>query len=247
MVMKWQLFLCFSIVSLKGYAQVNPVAGIVFDKESKDRIASVLILNSTTKQSVYNNLKGEFHMNARPGDQLIFTRYDYLPDTIIIKNNTSLAIYMARTAIQLKEVVIKDTLLSPEKRLEATKLNYSKIYGSLGYRDFLSVPSSGGAGLSIDALWNTFSRSGRNADRLKQIIDNDYKQNVIDYRFNRTLVGSITGLKDNRLTDFMQKYRPGYYTTITMSDYEFIVLVRANFKRYLRRPRVYELAPLISK
>lgn len=247
MVMKWQLFLCFFIGAFKGFSQEKPVAGIVFDKESKDRIASVLVYNGTTKQSVYNNLKGEFTINAQAGDQLIFNRYDYLPDTIKIKNNAPIAIYMVRTAIQLKEVIIHDTLLSPEKRLEATKLDYSKIYGSSGYRDFLSVPSSGGAGLSIDALWNTFSRSGRNAERLKQIIENDYRQNVIDYRFNRTLVSNITGLKDNRLTDFMQKYRPGYYTTITMSDYEFIVLVRANFKRYLRRPRVYELAPLISK
>jgi hypothetical protein len=219
----------------------------VFDKDSKDRIASVNVRNATTDISDYNNLKGEFKINAKAGDVLIFSRTDYHPDTVKIKNNAPLAIYMLRNAIQLNEVTVHDTLLTPEQRLENTKNDFTKIYGSLAYRDFLSTPSSGGAGLSIDALWNSISRSGRNAEKLRNIIENDYRQNVIDYRFNRTFVNNITGLTGDKLTEFMIRYRPGYYITQTLSEYEFISLIRSNYRRYLRRPRMYALPPLISK
>jgi hypothetical protein len=245
--MRSWLFVCLFFFAIKCFAQEKTVAGIVFDKESKDRIASVSIHNITKGLAVYNNLKGEFKINASAGDQLVFSRLDYHNDTIKVQSNNPLAIYMARLAIQLREVTIHDTLLSPEKRLEATKQDYTKIYGSLGYDDLLSTPSSGGAGLSIDALYNSISRSGRNATRLRQIIQSDYEQNVIDYRYNRTFVGNITGLKDEKLTAFMFRYRPGYYTTKTASDYEFILMIRSNLKRFLRNQRTYSLPALTGK
>ncbi len=104
----------------------------------------------------------------------------------------------------------------------------------------------GGAGLSIDGLWNSFSREGRNAAHLRAIIDQDYKQDVIDFRFNRKLVSNVTGLKEKQLTDFMQKYRPGYYFVTKANEYQFVTSIKANLKRYLRNPRAYALQPLTS-
>ena len=240
------IFVFLLIITLKCLAQDN-VAGIIFDKENKDRIASVNIRNTTTSFAVYNNLKGEFKIPAKKGDRLIFSRQNYHPDTITIKSGEALAIYMERIAIQLKQVTVHDTLLTPEMRLEANKRDFNKIYGSLAYSDMLSTPSYGGAGLSIDALWNAFSRSGRNAEHLRQIIQSDYEQNVIDYRFNKTFVGNITGLKDQRLASFMLRYRPGYYTTKTASEYEYIVMIKSNLRRFLRSSRVYTVPPLVGR
>ncbi|WP_183568686.1 hypothetical protein [Mucilaginibacter sp. SP1R1] len=238
------LFLC--TLSAKVFAQQKTIDGIVFDKESKDRIAKVNVENTTTGKSVYNTFKGEFKIEAKPGDMLIFTKADHYADTLQVQNNASLAVYMKRTAIQLKEVIVRDTMLNPQKQLEATKNDYTKIYGSLNNHDLLSLAPGMGAGIGIDALYNAFSRSGRNAERLRQIIERDYKQNVIDYRFNRTYVSNITHLKDQQLTDFMQRYRPGYYMVTTASEYDFIVSIRANLRRYLRSPRAYTLAPLTA-
>jgi hypothetical protein len=247
--MKPVLFLCLFMISLRCFSQDGIVSGIVFDKLTKERVATVNVKNLTTGKSIYNNLKGEFKVGAQKGDLLVFSKTDYHPDTIKIKNDTPTAVYMSRIAIQLRQVNIHDTLQNPEQRLAATKADYTKIYGSLSYDEFLTSPSSGGvgAGLSIDALWNSLSRSGRDASRLREIIEADYERNVVDYRFNRTYVGNITGLKDEQLTSFMFRYRPGFYTTKTASDYQFISMIRANLKRFLRNPRVYRQPPLLTK
>jgi hypothetical protein len=244
--MKILFFLSFLTLSAACFAQNNVIDGIIFDKTSKDRVAEVNVLNTATGKSVYNNLKGEFKIDAHLGDVLIFTKQDYHADTLKIQSFTSLAVYIKPTTIRLKEVNIRDSALTPEEQLERTKEDYTKIYGHLGDRDLLSV-GPGGAGISIDALYNIFSRSGRNAQRLKETIQQDYYQNVIDYRFNRTLVTRITGLKDGQLIDFMQRYRPGYYFVVGASDYDFITYIKANYKRYLRRPKAYQLQPLVAK
>ncbi|WDF55526.1 hypothetical protein [Mucilaginibacter sp. KACC 22063] len=232
------------LVCGKLYAQDRKADGVVFDKDSKERIAKVNIINTRTGESIYNNLQAEFHINARSGDHLIFSKPNYLSDTITVSGTGSIAVYLKPTGVMLRQVDIHDTIKTPQKQLEATKREYSKVYGSLADRDLLSVSPYGGAGLSIDGIWNSLSRSGRNAAHLREIIQRDYQQDIIDYRFNKALVSRITGLTEPRLTDFMQRYRPGYYIVTTTNDYEFIQIIRNNYRRYMRNPRALGLQAL---
>jgi len=228
----------------RSFAQERLVEGIVYDKDTKERIAKVNILNARSKQSVYNTLKAEFKITAQPNDMLIISKQGYFTDTVKANNSSTLIVYLKPTSIQLKQVNIKDTLPSPKKRYLAAQKEYSSAYGSLAYRDPLSISPGGGAGISIDAIYNSISRSGRNAAKLRETIENDYHENVIDYRFNKTFVANVTGLKEPQLTDFMLKYRPGYYTVLTASQYEFIALIQKSLRRYLRNPKALTLQSL---
>lgn len=244
--MKTRLILSgLCLLALKCFSQEKPVQGIIFDKESKERIASVNIRNLNSKGSVYNNLKGEFNIKAKAGDTVIFSRDDYHPDTLRIKSSAPLAVLLTRKAIQLKEVSVRDLVLTPDKKLAELKSEFSTIYtGPLADNDFLSNPSYGGAGVSIDAIFNALSRSGRNAAHLRKLIEQDYEQNVIDYRFSRNFVSNVTGLKDDKLTQFMYRYRPSYYTAKTMNDYDFITLIKSDLRHFLHNGRVYMLPVL---
>jgi len=238
------LFLRVSAQDKQIHTDSNQIEGVVYDKDTQERIARTNILDITTGQSFYNNLKGEFKIDAHPGDKLVFLKLDYFADTLTLKDNSSLLISLRRMAIPLKEVTIRDTLATPLQRLQATRRDFSKAYGSNAYDDILSTSPGGGAGISIDALWNSFSREGRNAKHLQGLIQEDYRQNVIDYRFNRSYVGNITKLKDQELTDFMVRYRPGYFIVTTATEYEFITYIRNSLKRYQRNKRFYSQPPL---
>ena len=242
--MKHWLFVVVLLTGLKCFAQDKPVAGIVFDKTTKERIANISVHDINNHITVYDNLKGEFKIKADIGDQLVFSRQDYHPDTLKVQTRQDLAIYMVHQAIQLKEVTVRDSALTPEQQLEKTKEEYAKVYSPSLNPDFFSNSDYGGVGISIDAIWNSISREGRNAASLRELIERDYEQHVIDYRFSRTFVQRVTGLKDAKLTSFMTRYRPGYYTVRTMTDYEFITMIRANLRRYLRNQRIYTLPPL---
>ncbi len=241
------LLLFFIAFALRGFSQEKTVAGIVFDEGSKDRIAKVNVINLNNGKSVYNNLNGVYTIDAEPGDALVFRKADYRSDTITVQSYIPLAIYMHRISIQLPEVIVHDSsMLNPQKRLVRAKAENSKAYGSLANRDVLNIPTVGMPGLGIDALYNIFSREGKDAAKLREMIASDYRQDVIDSRFNRALVARVTGLKDKQLTDFMQKYRPGYYFVIKATEYEFIASIKTNVRRYLRNPKAYSLQPLSS-
>ncbi len=233
----------FLLLFGKVYAQEKLFQGIVFDQNTKERIARVLVSNNRTKANTFNNLKGEFKITAQLNDVLIFSKTGYFNDTVKITASQSLPVYLKRSSIVLREVTIKDSVLNAQKKLEATKKEFNQIYGSIANKDLLTVGSNG-AGIGIDAIYNMLSKRGRNATKLRGIIDRDYKANVVDARFNPIIVGAITGLKGEQLTNFMYRYRPDYNLVVMMNEYDFISYIKSCYSRFRRNPSLYFLSPL---
>src|SRR5471030_1001008 len=90
----------------KCFAQDRQVEGIVYDQDSKERIAKVNIQNTRTRQSVYNTLKAEFKITARTDDQLIINKTGYKPDTVRVTATNAVLVYLRSTSIQLRQVNI---------------------------------------------------------------------------------------------------------------------------------------------
>jgi len=235
--------LCFLTTSCFLFAQDKPVQGIVFDKDTKQRITRVYIYNLRTNKGVFNNFRGEFNMNCRKGDTLLAALEGYAADTVTIKSDKAVVFYLRRTSIRLKEVTVTDTIRRPDRQLQATKREYRDIYRKGNDKDIFSI-GRGGAGLSIDAIYSLLSREGKNARYLQQIIERDYRESIIDYRYSKALVSKITGLENTDLEDFMQQYRPSYYFILQANDYLLIKFIKDSYQKYLKNPGAFRLQPL---
>lgn len=236
-------FFCFALLSKNVCAQEKQIQGIVFDQSTKERIARVFVTNTRSKTGIYNNLKAEFTVAVRLNDVLIFTKTGYFNDTVKVTALQTLPVYLKRSSIVLREVTIRDSALNAEKQRDANKKEFSQAYGALANKELLTVGSNG-AGIGIDAIYNMLSRRGRNATKLREIIDRDYKAKVIDNRFNPIIVGAITGLKGDQLNGFMYRYRPDYNLVVMLNDYDFISYIKSSYNRFKRNPSNYFLAPL---
>lgn len=224
-----------------AFAQ-SEVSGIIYDQDSKQRVAKVYIYNTSNDQGVFNNLKGEFMLPANPGDVLIAATEGYFPDTLRVQQDSVLILYLKRSSILLKEVSVV-AKKSPQEILEQKKEDYNTAYRRGDPGSFISTGHSG-AGLSIDALYTILSREGKNARYLQEIIERDYQNDIIDYRYTPDLVHSNTGLEGDALNDFMEQYRPSYYFILESNDYELALFIRHSFRQYRRNPGARRLPPL---
>ena len=224
-------------------AQKKPVQGFVIDKDSKQRLAKVYIYNSHTDEGLYNNSKGEFATQAVVGDTLFAVLQGYGLDTVVYKGANTIFFQLKPLAIQLKEVSIVGSILTPQEKYDRNVKDYKYATDRGSYKDLLNL-NSRGAGLGIDAIYNLLSRKGRNARHLQTIMERDYKEQIVDYRFNPGFVGRALRIKDYELQDFMQQYRPSYDFVLSASDYAFIVFLRNNYAAYKRNPRALRLQSL---
>jgi len=237
------VFICSFFLSAVLYAQTKPVQGIVIDKETKQRLAKVYIFNTRTGEGLYNNTKGEFSTFAVPGDTLVAALTGYGVDTLIFKGQPAAYFQLKSIGIRLKDVLIQQKRLTPQQQYEKTikEYRYSTMKGST--KDLLNL-GNGGVGLGIDAIYNLLSRQGKNARHLQKILEKDYREDLIDYRFNANLVQQVLGIKGAELTDFMQQYRPTYQFVLDATDYAFNLFVKNAYKSYRLNPKALQLPPL---
>jgi hypothetical protein len=241
------ILLTISLFGGKLLAQEKSVQGIVFDRDSKQRLSRVYIYNTNTSKGFYNNSRGEFTTQASPGDVLIAALQGYGVDTISVSQQNTLLFYLKRSSIQLREVRIQDSLKNPKDKLKETKKEYKDAYTKGDVSEVFSPGSStstAGAGLSINTIYNLLSKEGKNARQLQKIIERDYRKAMIVYRFNAGLVSEVTGLKGEKLADFMQQYEPGYNFVIEANDYQLISFIKTSYRNYLQNPAANRLPPL---
>lgn len=238
---KLGLLICTILYSGLLLAQ-QEVDGIVFDTDTKQRVAKVYIYNTQNKTGTFNNLKGEFRLKASKGDVLIAATEGYYPDTLTLKDDATILLFLKKSSIMLREVSIV-ARKSPDDILRQKQEDYNTAYSKGDPGSLLSVGNSG-AGLSIDALYSILSREGKNARYLQEIIERDYQDDIIDYRFTPELVSANTGLKAGVLDDFMQQYRPSYYFILNSSDYELALYIRSSYQKYRQNPAARRLPPL---
>jgi len=233
------LFFIFYTGLLLAQHEVN---GIIYDRDTKQRVAKVYIYNTSNDMGTFNNLKGEFNLKVSPGDVLIAATEGYYPDTMTVKSENTILLYLKRSSIMLREVSIV-ARKSPQEILDQKKEDYDRAYRDGDPGPLLSVGNSG-AGLSIDALYSLISRKGKNARYLQEIIERDYQDDIIDYRFTPELVSANTGLKGEPLEDFMMQYRPSYYFVLSTNDYSLALYIRSSYKKYIKDPKARRLPPL---
>ena len=227
----------------KLFAQDKPIQGIVFDKDTKQRITRVYIFNTRASKGFYNNIKGEFRTTAQKGDVLVAALQGYAVDTAGVGASNTIIFYLKRTSIYLREVTVTDTIKSPKKILQENKTAYKDAYVKGNKGDMLNI-GQGGVGLSITSIYNLLSRQGRNARRLQEIIAQDYRESLIDYKYSKSLVNSATNLTGEPLIDFMQQFRPSYYFILEANDYELISFIKSSYQKYKRNPEARRLPPL---
>jgi len=199
--------------------QVRRITGLV--SINNERQSGAVIRNTSRRIQVTSNDIGEFSITAETGDTLITSKGDYMKDTLTVTNEPYFIILLKKSPTMLKEVTVNATALTPAKKLEENKKDYHEIY-RIGDKSHMIV----GLGINVDKLWSAISREGNNARKLQRRFNTDYKSSIVDRRFNKALVGHITGYKGERLANFMDKCRPSFETVKKDTDYELIQYIK---------------------
>ncbi|WP_316816726.1 hypothetical protein [Pedobacter nyackensis] len=239
----YSLVLLFYCLTFKAFAQQPAVRGFVVDKDSKLRLAKVYVYNSANDEGIYNTPKGEFTIKAKPGDTLFAVLQGYAVDTVVLNNQKSIYFQLKSLGIALREVSILGDKFTPMERHEKTLKEYKYALDKGKAKDLLNL-GLGGAGLGIDAIYNLLSRQGKNARHLQKILERDYREAIVDYRFTPDYVKRVLQIGDYEAEDFMQQYRPSYDFVLSASDYAFVVYLRNNYANYKRNPKAFKLPPL---
>ncbi len=230
------LFLCGPI-----YSQ-QKVEGLIFDKDTKQRIGRVLMINKTSGANVFNNSRGEFALAMQRGDQIIAQKEHYFSDTLTYQGEKVLIFNLKKTSIYIDPVTVV-ARKTPEQILSDRRRDYDKAYKLADPGSYLSVGPTG-AGLSINAIYSLFSKEAKNARRLTKYFQKEYEENIVDIRFSKELVKGVTGLEGEPLDNFMVRYRPSYDFVSLATHYQMVSYIKSKYEYFKFVPYIKPLPDL---
>lgn len=216
---------------LKAPAQQNkPLYGQVIDQDTRRPLAGITIINKRTKQRTTSNDSGDFFIWASRGDSVLTSSIGHADGGIWVDGITKKPVIpLKRTAIQLDEVVVR------EKKSENLRKEIDSFlanpYGSKEIRQEImrnmisSQTSQPGLGISIDAIYDMFSKEGKSKRKLADLQLADARKYYAFLRYNPSLVSHITGLKGPQLEAFMRYCFLTEDFILRASDYELTLQI----------------------
>jgi len=238
----------FLLISIQLFAQ--RVNGVIIDKFTSLPIQNVNI--STTLFTTFTSIAGKFTIpNTRIADTIRFSCIGYKPYYLIINRVIvdSLVIKLEQNSVQLREVTIKGInnykMDSLRRRNEFAKLfNYKSpafkdifipkaSYSNVpyGYNTALNNTTSI---LSINLLSaiGLINKGNAPLSKLQKVLIKDEEDRYVDHIFSKRKVTSLTTLKDDSLSEFMNKYRPAAMELRKMTEYDLILYIKNKYKQF---------------
>lgn len=213
-----------------SYAQQTlSIKGIIFKKNTPDRISQAVVTDLETQTLMMSDELGGFSIKASIGDTLEVTKTGYTPQRIAIVNNNDLVVYL-QPVIELNQVTIK----SQSKQQELNEV--MKEYRSQGiYNDGKSLPVWQFINSPITAFYNLFGKAPAQARRFAEFAKNEQEASVVDKRYTKELVKSVTKMSSNdEVEKFMVAYRPSYDNMKEWNDYQLIQYIKKSYNYYLK-------------
>lgn len=221
---------------LNLFAQIK-IKGTVYDKSKINIVENVQVL-STGGQMAFTDSAGNYEIRTEFQDSLSFVfggkaTMNFAVNNIIDKNHFDISLQLvvpsAKTYLQEVRLYSKSYKQdSLENREE-----YEKIFNFEKPGLSSTIGADGVAGADLDELINMFRfRRNKSLTALKKIMIGLEQDKYVNYRFNKKIVGRITGLSGEFLDSFLVIYKPSYYFIINKSEAEFDEYILTSFYQF---------------
>ncbi len=226
MVKYWIKTLLIGFLSISGVmAQDKSVYGNVTDTLTRKGVVDISIINVRSGEVVGTNTKGDFYIRARAGDSILIQSFGYNRRGIKWDGRTkNVKLYAKQEAYVLQElVVIEKSTAELNKEIQAFLNNpqdSKAIKNEVLKRMLNTQTSQPGIGISIDALYDMFSKRGKANQKLGDMMSQDVRKFYVNLKYNKNVVASITKLEDDDVEQFMRYCKPSDEFVLLATDYD---------------------------
>lgn len=219
------------------------IHGEVVSMETGEAVPYVHIIDPTKNQGTISDIHGKFVLMTDPTDTLIFSAVGFEKLTIVLTNEDlelekPIQISLTPSTYELAPVQIhafKDEAAFKQEILNL-KLPEEKKIIIPGTYDGPRDPNARFALARgpLSTVQNMFSKEAKELKKYQEVIRDYPREKTIAAKYNRDIVGEITGLKDEELNDFMLFCKVPDDFILSANEYEIVLAVNNCYKDFLQ-------------
>lgn len=239
--MKTILLLIVAFTLVHSVRSQIVVHGYVRDSATRMPVPLATVTNLNKGRTAIADYNGHFNILAEPGNMLVTSFTGYRLDTLRVseKMKDTLQIGMRIIGEVLPEAVVTAKSRYTQYQLDSMKrrMEYADVL------DKSDMPLIGGpaegSGFGISLNLGRGSKKEKNTRRFKSQFELMEESAYVSYMFSPQKVAEISGLKDAKLVEFMNMYRPDYeWMRKHITDDDLVEYVNDKMKNYRKKGKL---------
>jgi hypothetical protein len=207
----------------------NVQTGVVFESKTRVVLQNIMVENLTSHKVIMTDKTGQFSIEAKTGELLVFSGTFYKADTVLLTDNKPKEIFLIPQHNMLNEVKVTSTEATHVGSVQSPDFhNQTMVY----QRDE-RYPKyyKGGVAFRLHYFKKDEKRKAKQAAFLK---DQDQQAQIAKV-FNAENIARYIPLKGKDMDDFLIMYTPSpklYYS----SAFNLVAYLDTNYKNFLTIP-----------
>ncbi len=225
------------------------VAGYVFEENSSEPLPYVNVYVKQTRIGTITDTSGYFMLTAKVNDTLTFSSLGYDKKYVVLTDSASesmkpLIVFLNTRVYQINSVDIIALKKYKQLEYEITNMSlpdddYTYAMRNFPFRpvdiDYYSRVNAPGFGLvfsPISALYDMFSKEGKERRKLEEIQGKDYLAAILDEKVSTSYVMELTGMTFEETNEFILwcNFSPDFIMRLT--EYDLISVIGYKYKQY---------------
>lgn len=247
--MKYFVVFLFALFSAIGFAQENgytKISGVVVNEANLLPKSDVNVINLNTVKGTTTNGMGEFEIEAKVNDTLHFSFIGFQSIKIRvsadwIKNKTGFKVKLTEKAFALEEVFVPRYMLTGylEVDTKLIALNEAHRYSisglPYGYESGGNTQVGkvlGALSNPADALYNAFSKKGKEMRKLREFKKDETVRNVLASKYDRETVAAILGIDKKEIKEILKGCNYSDAFIDTANDLQIMDAIKGCYEDY---------------
>lgn len=224
------VFILIIFLPSTGWGQ-QPVRGVVLNSSNDARVGDVEVRNLRTHDRFATNSLGLFNVVGELGDTLRVFKEGFNEQNVVLLSTEDLIVRLRPISTQLNTVNVYGQ--TKEQRMEEVLEQYRKqgsyYNGKPPVLAYIFNP--------ISALSETFGKTGKRSRRFQSYMNYERDQLMVDRKFNKPLITSLTKLEGEDLDNFVVIYRPSYERARNWNEYDITDYIIRAFEQFEKNGR----------
>lgn len=227
------------------------VAGYVFEESNGSPLPYVNVYVKQSRIGTITDTSGYFILKAGINDTLIFSSLGYDKKYVVITdsaadNDKPLIVFLDTKIYEIRSVEIIalrrykqleyeiTTMKLPEDDYTNAATNFPFRPADIDYytRDVTPMSGIGVVFSPITALYDAFSKEGKEKQKLAEIQEKDYLNSLIEEKISIAVIMKITGMGREDTNVFLEwcNFSPDFILKLT--EYDLVLVIKHKYNQY---------------
>ena len=213
--------------------EIAIIQGHLIDEQSGKKLSDVMIVNQTSGDFVYGNEEGNYSIEAKKKDVLVFSALGYSSVNFSLKDSIPRSVYFVVPKLNRYSIIIREVNIEAEREVTAIAAELFNLTRSFQQYERADLLESSQILNPVTSLYNKKSRreeSKRNVDRLRYLDRKRIllRELILRSKLSQTDLLSIE--EQNVFVDHLLKY--GFKIPYS-NQYELLAYINNECKKWM--------------